>query len=81
MTQRNCAEVCQSGCIEAANGTPEKCPHYESMLQARASVENTPFERLMELAEEGAAESRLRGIGATPKFEDLPEDLRRSLGG
>ncbi|BAC88552.1 gsr0611 [Gloeobacter violaceus PCC 7421] len=51
------------------------------MLQARASVENTPFERLMELAEEGAAESRLRGIGATPKFEDLPEDLRRSLGG
>ncbi|AGY58399.1 hypothetical protein [Gloeobacter kilaueensis] len=79
--QRNCAEVCQNGCIEAANGTPEKCPHYESMLQARATVENTSFDRLMELAEEGAIESRLRGIGATPKFEDLPPEVRRMLTG
>ncbi len=79
MVDRNCAEVCQQGCIEAANGQPEACPHYEYMLQARASVQNADFDRLMELAEEGALESRLRGLGQTPKFEDLPPELREGL--
>jgi len=79
MVERNCAVECQNGCVEAARGTPEACPNYEYLQKTRSSVLAMDFDRLMELAEEGAMESRMKSIGATPRFEDLPPELREGL--
>jgi hypothetical protein len=79
MAERDCAVECQKGCAEASRGTPENCPQYETVQRTTSSVLNMDFDRLMELAEEGAMESRLRGIGQLPSFEDLPPDVRDGL--
>lgn len=79
MTQRNCDVDCQKGCVEASNGTPQNCPQYEDVQRATASVLNLDFDQLMALAEQGAMESRTRGIGQLPRFEDLPPEVRDGL--
>lgn len=61
----NCKVECVNGCILG-----DDCPNREYVKQASRFIENTPLEKMLEMAEE----ARLRKLMSPAKWV-IPEDL------
>jgi hypothetical protein len=63
-TAINCAEACINGCVLG-----DKCPNLEYKSQAVSFVNDTPLDKMLEIAEA----ARMKKMTAPPKWV-LPED-------
>ncbi|NEP77478.1 MAG: hypothetical protein F6K39_04395 [Okeania sp. SIO3B3] len=59
----NCAEVCINGCVLG-----DKCPNKEYLKEASKFIDDTPLDKMLEIAEEAVMKKRM----APPKWV-IPE--------
>ncbi|MER3433712.1 MAG: hypothetical protein C4288_09815 [Leptolyngbya sp. ERB_1_1] len=68
MTEINCAEMCQNGCVLG-----DECPNREYTEQTSQFISDTPLDKLLEMADEAVRKKALERM-STPTQWILPED-------
>lgn len=68
MTEINCAEMCQNGCVLG-----DECPNREYTEQASQFISDTPLDQMLAIAEEAVRKKALERM-STPTKWILPED-------
>lgn len=64
----NCAEVCKDGCVLG-----DKCPNLEYKDQASKFIDETPLDKMLEMADEAVRRKMMERASQPPKWV-LPED-------
>lgn len=64
----NCAEMCQNGCVLG-----DKCPNREYSQQTSEFINDTPLDKMLEIAQEAVRKKALERLSAPPQWI-LPED-------
>jgi hypothetical protein len=64
----NCAEMCQNGCVLG-----DKCPNREYIQQTSEFINDTPLDKMLEIAQEAVRKKALERLSTPPQWI-LPED-------
>lgn len=68
MTEVNCTEMCQSGCVLG-----DQCPHREYTEQASKFISDTSLDDMLALAEEAVRKKNHERMIASPQWV-FPEE-------
>lgn len=68
MAEINCAEACVNGCVLG-----DQCPKREYSDQASKFINDTPLDKMLEIAEEAVRKKMLARMSEPPKWV-LPEE-------
>jgi iron only hydrogenase large subunit-like protein len=68
MAEINCAEACVNGCVLGDN-----CPHLEYKAKASQFIQDTPLDKMLEMADEAGRRKMMERASQPPKWV-LPED-------
>ncbi|MEO0458739.1 MAG: hypothetical protein AAF152_19460 [Cyanobacteria bacterium P01_A01_bin.114] len=68
-TEVNCAVECVNGCVLG-----DECPNQEYKAEASKFIEDTPLDKMLEIAEEAVRKKMLERANEPRKWV-LPEDL------
>ena len=68
MAEVNCAVDCVNGCVLG-----DECPHKEDVNKASSFINDTPLEKMIEIADEAVRRKRMEKASEGPKWV-FPED-------
>jgi hypothetical protein len=66
--QINCAEMCKEGCVAG-----DECPNREYISQASQFINDTPLDKMLEMADEAVRRRALERMSAPPQWV-IPEE-------
>lgn len=68
VNQINCAETCVNGCVLGDN-----CPNLKYTEEANRFIDNTPLDKMLEMADEAVRRKIMERASQPPKWV-IPED-------